>query len=164
MSETNSQSIRSDRISESTIARIAGNLLSGHMKVWGVQHDGEDEISAEARRRAAVEAAVDTARLIAEVVRETAPETELVKPTKRAVEDRSVWKITGAMDMASGHARREWMITLDDSLGDVAAISAMPQEVQDAIRQDMVAFERTIRVRMNAWVLKGDKGGYLSED
>ncbi len=61
-----SQRITSDRLSERTIARIAGTLLSGTSPDW-LPADQPD------RRRAVVHAAVATARLIAQVVRETQP-------------------------------------------------------------------------------------------
>lgn len=58
-----SQSIRSDRISESTIARIAGNLMSGYVEVHL------------ARRLEAVQRAVAMAREIAAEVQRTKKET-----------------------------------------------------------------------------------------
>jgi hypothetical protein len=54
-----SQSITSDRISESTIARMAGNILSGYCEVD------------EERRGEAVKRAVATARAIAAEVERT---------------------------------------------------------------------------------------------
>jgi hypothetical protein len=57
-----SQSIKSDRISESTIARIAGNLLSGTPREWQQAR----------QRETTVAAAVATARLIAAEVERTA--------------------------------------------------------------------------------------------
>lgn len=58
MTERTSQSISSDLISESTIARIAGNLLSGHVEIYE-------------RRAQAVERAVAMARAIAAEVERT---------------------------------------------------------------------------------------------
>ena len=54
-----SQSIKSDHISESTIARIAGNILSGHGEI--------DPL----RRDKVVQRAVATARAIAVEVKRT---------------------------------------------------------------------------------------------
>lgn len=58
-----SQSIRADRISESTIARIAGNLLSGDQEAW----------KSENSRPRAVYHAVATARDVAAEVERTKP-------------------------------------------------------------------------------------------
>ncbi len=59
-----SQSIRSDRISESTIARIAGNILSG-LKA--------PDMSTPSQRQYAAQLAVTMARAIAAEVERTAP-------------------------------------------------------------------------------------------
>jgi hypothetical protein len=72
MSENDSQSIKSDRISESTIARMAGNMLAGVPEEWLYTNSVSEEAN-EQRRREAVRAAVETARLIAQVVAETKP-------------------------------------------------------------------------------------------
>jgi hypothetical protein len=65
--------MRGDQISESTIARIAGNLLSGVPEDWlRVDENG---------RYWAVANAVNTARMIAEVVRNTRP-----RPARRMSE------------------------------------------------------------------------------
>lgn len=58
-----SQSIKSDNISESTIARMAGNLLSGRVFPPGIH------------RAEAIEHAVAQARAIAAEVRRTAQPT-----------------------------------------------------------------------------------------
>ena len=70
-----SQSIKSDRISESSIARIAGNIFSGVAhSVW--QHMfREQRIAGEASsdEREAATWAVKMARLIADEVQRSAP-------------------------------------------------------------------------------------------
>jgi hypothetical protein len=65
-----SQSITSDRISESTVARIAGNLLSGYAGFYVVDADDQP------RREDVVQQAVAMARLIVAEVQRTRPQEQ----------------------------------------------------------------------------------------
>lgn len=117
VSETNSQSIKSDRISESTIARIAGNLMSGDPGRWCRGQFTNEALDLE--RRQAVDDAVKTARLIAEVVQATAPppQPEVTRSLTKAdalVLATRVWNYRGDRGLVSVTSRPggSWLVNV----------------------------------------------------
>lgn len=82
-----SQSIKSDRISESTVARIAGNILSGMVGQTGRRdpavHFPDDEMAVDGDRKF-VARAVGLARAIAAEVERTRPVVDSGQPAQAA--------------------------------------------------------------------------------